>query len=121
MIERLAAIALGALLCTVASAQSIDDRINDMERRIEQLEKRLAQPAAPVRSANPATTRPDGWRQRDNWRALRRGMTESEVRSLLGEPSKVNAFGSLTVWEYPGEGRAQLGRDGKLEGWGEPR
>ncbi len=121
MIERLASLAFGALLCTAAAAQSIEDRVRDLERRVEQLENQRAQSISPATTSKPRTSQPDGWRQRENWRTLKRGMTGSDVRSILGEPSKVNAFGSFTVWDYPGGGRAQLDSQEKLEGWGEPR
>jgi hypothetical protein len=120
MIERLAGIAFSVLLCAVAAAQPLDDRVYDLERRVEQLEKHFAQPARPVSASKPAIGQPDGWRQKENWRSLKRGMTESDVRSILGEPNKVKAFGSFTVWEYPAGGRAQFGSNERLEGWGEP-
>ena len=94
MIERLAGIVFGTLICTVASAQSLEDRVRELERRVEQLEKQVAQPASPVSAPKPVSGQPDGWRERENWRSLRRGMTESEVRSILGEPQKVNSFPS---------------------------
>jgi outer membrane protein assembly factor BamE (lipoprotein component of BamABCDE complex) len=122
MIERLAGIALSILLCSAASAQSsLDDRVRDLERRVEQLEKHFTQPASPANVSKPTTIQRDGWRQRDNWRSLKRGMTPSDVRSFLGEPTSVNAFASFTIWQYPGGGRAQFGSDEKLDGWSEPR
>ena len=128
MIERLAGIVFGTLICAVASAQSLDDRVRELERRVEQLEKQVAQPTSPVSAPKPVSSQPDGWRQRENWRSLRRGMTESDVRSILGEPSKVDVNGPLIYWDYPGRGRAEFfgSRDGgsgegRLQGWSEPR
>ena len=120
MIERLAGIAFGTLIYAVASAQSLDDRVRALERRVEQLEKQVAQPTSPASARKPVSSQPDGWRQIDNWRSLRRGMTESDVRSILGEPQKVVASGSLTLWYYPGGGSADFD-DGRLRGWNEPR
>ena len=39
MIKSLTGIAIGTLLCTVASAQTIEDRVRELERRVQQLEK----------------------------------------------------------------------------------
>lgn len=122
MIERLAGIVFGTLICAVASAQSLDDRVRELERRVERLEKQVAQPTSPVSAPKSVSSQPDGWRQRENWRSLRRGMTESDVRSILGEPNKVDVNVAFTLWDYPGGGSAQFGsRDGRLQGWSEPR
>jgi len=124
MIERLLWVILGALACSVASAQSIDDRVRELERRVEQLEKQsgATSSAPPVGASRPASGQPDGWRQRENWRSLKRGMTQGDVRSVLGEPSKVESNVAFTLWEYPGGGSAQFGsRDERLQGWSEPR
>lgn len=121
MIARLACIFIGALACTLASAQSLDDRVRELERRVEQLERQSSQPNSPVVAPKPASGQPDGWRQRENWRSLRRGMTESEVRSILGEPQKVDSYSSFSTWAYPGNGQAGFDRNGRLERWSEPR
>lgn len=120
MIERLAGIVLGTLFCAVASAQSLDDRVRDLERRVEQLEKQGAHPASPASAPKPVSGQSDGWRQIENWRSLRRGMTESDVRSILGEPQRVDASSSLTLWAYPRGGSADF-LGGRLNGWREPR
>lgn len=121
MFKRMAAFFVGALICGVATAQSVDDRIRELERRVEQLEKQVAQPTSPAVSLKPISGQPDGWRQRESWRALKRGMTERDVRSILGEPQKVDSFSSFSFWSYPGGGRAQFGSGERLEGWNEPR
>jgi hypothetical protein len=122
MIRFVAGIVLGTLICAMASAQSLDDRVRELERRVEQLEKQVAQPTSPVSTPRPVSSQPEGWRQTVNWRSLRRGMTESDVRSILGEPNKIGVNLAFTRWDYPGGGRAEFGsRDGRLEGWSEPR
>ena len=135
MIERLAGIALGTLVCAVASAQSLDDRVRELERRVEQLEKQGAQPASPAIAPPPpasaptpaasAPTPPSGQpaasQQRENWRSLRLGMSESDVRSKLGAPSKINVTASYVRWEYPEQGSASFDFIGRLQVWSEPR
>lgn len=120
MIKRLSGIALGALVCVAASAQTLDDRVRELERRVGQLESQLAQPNAPA-VAKPTTTKSDGWRQRESWRALKRGMSDSDVRSLLGEPTSVNVYGPFSLWQYPEHGRVQFDSTDRVEGWSEPR
>ena len=113
MIERLAGIVFGTLICAVASAQSLDDRVRELERCVEQLEKQVAQPTSPVGAPKPLS--------RQNWRSLKREMTETDVRSILGEPDRVNVTASLLRWEYPEGGYALFDRDGRLRAWSEPR
>jgi hypothetical protein len=115
MIERLAGIVLGTLICAVASAQSLDDRVRELERRVEQLEKQGAKPASPASANQPVSS------QTEKWRSLRRGMTESDVRSVLGEPSKVDVGVSYVTWEYPERGNVRFDFNGRVQVWSEPR
>jgi len=119
MLNRLIAILLGTLTCTMAAAQSLDERVRDLERRVEQLEKVGKQPAGAA-GANRTTGRSDSSRQLENWRSLRLGMTEADVRTILGEPHKVEVIGFIT-WDYPGGGSVRFDRrNGKVQGWSEP-
>ena len=120
MSKRIAGIVFGALICGVAPAQSLEDRVRDLERRVEQLEKQVAQPASAATAPKPISGPPDGWRQRENWRALKRGMTERDVRSILGEPQKVDSFRSFSVWSYPRGGTTRFDSEERLDGWTEP-
>ena len=120
MFERLAGIVFGALICAIASAQSVDDRILELESRIEQLERRVeqierqvAQPAPPARAPKSTSSQ--------NWRSLRRGMTEDEVRSILGEPHRVDVAASYISWEYREGAEALFNSNGRLQAWHEPR
>lgn len=110
---------LGAFVCTAASAQSLDDWVRELKRRVEQLEKQLAKPALPTAS-KPTTSQSNGGQQRESWRTLKRGMAESDVRSILGEPNKVSALRDFTFWHYPDGGRVQFGSNERVEGWNEP-
>jgi hypothetical protein len=70
MIKRLAGIVLGTLICAAASAQSLDDRVRELERRVEQLEKGIGkQSTAPAGSRTAGQS--DGWTQVENWRSLK--------------------------------------------------
>lgn len=120
MIKHLSGIALATLMCASTSAQTLEDRVRELERRVGQLENQVAQPNAPA-IAKPIAKKSDGWRQRESWRALKRGMSDGDVRSLLGEPTSVDVIGPYSVWRYPDFGQVQFGRTDQVEGWSEPR
>lgn len=120
MIKHLSGIALATLMCASTSAQTLEDRVRELERRVGQLENQVAQPNAPA-IAKPIATKSDGWRQRESWRALKRGMSDGDVRSLLGEATSVNVYGPFSLWLYPEGGRVQFDSKDQVEGWIEPR
>jgi outer membrane protein assembly factor BamE (lipoprotein component of BamABCDE complex) len=61
----------------------------------------------------------EGWKSLANWRSLKNGMSYDEVRSILGEPSKVDG-GSIAYWYYSNRGRVIIISD-KVIQWEEPR
>jgi hypothetical protein len=77
-----------------ASADSLHHRIDLLERRTIDLEARVRELEALFR-AEPARRPPVAastkWRDVQNWRQLRMGMTMDQVRALLGEPERVDA------------------------------
>lgn len=109
---RLLAILLSALVSSTAAAQSLDDRVRELERRVEQLEKQGS-----TRSAAVEPSRTPG---RSGWRSLQRGMTQADVRSIVGEPDSVDVFPSFSFWSYRNGGKIQFGRESRVEGWSEP-
>lgn len=52
-------------------------------------------------------------------RLLKLDMSESQVKSTLGEPSKVEMQAPMCHWKYPG-GATVTFTNGKLTGWNEP-
>jgi hypothetical protein len=116
---------VGALISNTASAQSLEERVRELERRVEQLEKQQSERQQPATRA-PRTATPgaaDRWRYIANWRSLWRGMTEDDVRSVLGEPQKIDAGPVITIWhyDYPRGGSVRLSSsDHRVEGWREP-
>jgi hypothetical protein len=88
-----------------------------LEHRIRSLEASTEAGPAPARLA-PASAK---WRVRANWRALRQGMTMTQVRALLGEPDRVNAPAMiLWSWGQPPNDAGVYFVDEKLAGWSEP-
>jgi outer membrane protein assembly factor BamE (lipoprotein component of BamABCDE complex) len=65
----------------------------------------------------------EGWRDRENWRRLKPGLSEVQVRYLLGEPARVAVIDFATYWYYPGPrpGWVKLDREGHdVVSWAEP-
>lgn len=104
-------------------AQGQEDRIRQLERRVESIEKRMNFQTAPSVEGQQSSPGADRWRNRANWRTLTRDMTESEVRSVIGEPHKVdvNQFSITWYWNYPRGPRVQFRtNDRRLDEWSEP-
>ena len=90
--------------------QALEERVRAQDGRIAALETQLRE-----RSAQPGVPQ-----ERLAWRKLRTGMSEGDVEGILGSPSKVDAYGAFTVWQY-GRGQVQFdGASGKVTGWHEP-
>jgi hypothetical protein len=99
-------------------AALLRQKIDELEIRIEQLEEQLRE----CKDFNEKVAAGKfGWQNRKNWRSLRIGMPEQEVKAILGEPSKI-IRGVKTLWYYPSiyEGFVSFDQDGNLAGWNEP-
>ena len=119
---------LALLLCSLAlqvNAQSgaTDERIRLLEAQIVQLNGRVSALEGMLNQAK-ANQQPivtgEGWKSLANWRKLKRGMSEDDVRALLGEPERIDG-GSLTDWLYPRRGRVTFWRGAGVDNWTEPR
>jgi hypothetical protein len=55
---------------------------------------------------------------RENWRKLKRGMTEEHVRNILGEPDRTTG-GTSTHWYYQKSGKVEFFAN-KVTSWQEP-
>jgi len=119
---------LALLLCSLAlqvNAQSsaTDERIRLLEAQILQLNGRVSALEGMLNQAK-ANQQPivtgEGWKSRANWRKLRKGMSEDDVRALLGEPERIDG-GSFTDWLYPRRGRVTFWRGAGVDNWTEPR
>lgn len=116
---------LQALLGTsqLSHAQEIEvnrlqSRITQLESKIEELEELLKE----CREARKAAQLDQfGWQNKKNWRRLSKGMQEGQVKSMLGEPSKV-IQGVKTLWYYPNIycGYVTFDEKGRVIGWNEP-
>lgn len=69
-----------------------------------------------------ASAAPAKWRNRVLWRQLNKSMSQSEVETLLGPPTKIENVSVLTFWHYgyPLGGRVTFNTNGTIYGWEEP-
>ena len=93
----------------------LENEIKDLKARISSLEKDGQNKSATAKH----TASGDGWKNLANWRTLKRGLSYQEIRSLLGEPIRVDG-GSFTRWLYQNRGYVEFYED-KVYSWQEPR
>jgi len=97
------------------------ERLSQLEKEVQELKQRITrlESSQAEKSVLPKSIESDeGWKNLANWRLLKRGMTDDEVRSALGEPKKIDG-GLFTQWYYPNNGRVVFTRE-KVYGWNEP-
>ncbi len=111
------------LVTTSFNAQANDsERISQLEKEVQEIKQRLSLLESPSASSNPRQIQSppgEGWKLLSNWRKLNTGMSHEEVRSLLGEPQRING-GELAIWQYSNRGEVIFMRT-KVYEWREPR
>ena len=104
-----------------ASVDSLLRRIALLERTTTELERRVRELEALIRSepsrALPVPASPK-WRDLQNWRRLRLQMTMDQVRALLGEPERVDVI-VFTFWKWD-NAEVHFDTEDRLAGWSEP-
>jgi hypothetical protein len=122
MVKRIIVIGLLSLVVAFNSYAQDSDRIDQLEKEIQELKLRvlkleslisnpsLAQEAAPLG---------EGWNSVANWRKLSTDMDYSDVRKILGEPQRIDG-GNLARWVYQNGGEVFFFL-GKVDRWEEPR
>lgn len=116
--------ALSVLLFTsngqVFAQSSAESRMDKLEETVRILERRVATLEDQLRQRNAAPSiSPD----KVNWRRLQKGLSEAEVERLLGSPTKVDAFGTFTIWHYGDSDSGRVHFDAKsrtVTEWHEP-
>ena len=96
-----------ALVHSCAALAQSDDtaalrrEVQALKARISEIERRLGEPAsapsvqpAPAPAAVPASGYPTAWLR------VAQGMTQAEIRNLLGEPTKAFDLDGSRVWYY---------------------
>jgi|SRR5690625_942453 len=108
-----------------SNIEELEHRVAQLEQMVSQLQQRIAELETKVQgrqdSGLPVVAK-GNWREKSNWRRLRKGMTMEQVVELLGEPEKVDAGSIITFWYwgYPSGGRVQFDSANRLNGWSEP-
>jgi hypothetical protein len=107
--------------------QKLDQKIAELEKKIAQLEQRVAKLEDMIlqlqkNPAKPVAPSPNKWKDKANWRLLKKGMNKSEVEQILGAPPKVVAnvhYGD--IWYYPDAkgGNASFNIENILTSWSE--
>ena len=93
----LAAVAIaqsGAVFAQSDDPAALRREVEELKARVSAIEKRLGDPVAA-----PASD-PSGWSKVD------RGMTQAEIKGLLGEPNKAFELDGSRVWYYSYRGGA---------------
>ena len=102
---------------------TIESNITRLEQKVDELQKMINQLLSHTpQAAN--IMRKGNWKNISNWRTgLQKGMTKIQVRELMGEPEKIEAYTMLGEdWLYglQGSGEIHFSPKGILESWKEP-
>ena len=95
--------------------QRLRTRVDEQQRRILRLEEELNRRAGPGIPALPkpgrdpggegdatAATKPLPWHTPKSWARVAKGMTEAEVKEILGTPTSAEAVGTFKTMFYRG-------------------
>lgn len=118
---------VSAWLAMPLRGQALDRRVQELEKQVAQLEQRILKLEALIAELQKAPNKPAlsavaGWKDKANWRRLKKGMTKSEVERILGVALKVvpnSHYGD--IWYYPDlqGGNASFDTEGTLTSWDE--
>ena len=129
MVPRLAVAVILSFVATFSSYAHDSDRIEQLERDIQETKQRLSILESKLRNktdGNELVTADekeleisgDGWKTVANWRKLSYGMSELSVKKILGDPHKIDGAKNA-VWYYDNGGVVRI-VDGNVERWTEP-
>ncbi len=116
-----------AIISIPVFSQSLDQKVKELEKKIAQLEQRIVKLEETIvqlqkSQVKPAAVSANKWKDKANWRLLRKGMNKGEAGQILGTPPKVVAnsiYGD--IWYFPDlqGGFASFDKDGLLTTWNE--
>ena len=89
--------ALQANVLAASEVESDAEKINRLERIVENLQERVGRLEKLPKLATVKEEKIDpksGWKYRDSWLKLKVGMTNSQVESILGHPVRIDNMGS---------------------------
>ena len=100
--------------------KKVDKRISDLESyligRLKKLEKSTTTTNSKKTYNNVSSS--EKYKYKSNWRQINLGMSQSQVRSILGEPERV-AGGAFIKWTYK-SGWVEFYRSSGVSDWKEP-
>lgn len=144
MVPRLAIAVILSLVATFNSYAHDSDRIEQLEREIQETMQRLSILESKLRNENDekelviadeeevviadeevvieyeeeAVIADDGWKYVANWRKLSSGMGTLSAKNILGDPHKVDGAKNA-IWYYDNGGVVWT-VDGNIDRWSEP-
>ena len=106
-------------LISFGLSQSIVSKIQELEKRVEKLEKDLLEKTDEILKLKKTNNLKSLWRSLDN------SLNKKEVKSILGEPDNIHRMEYTTIWYYKygnyNEGKVKFrSSDGLLREWIEP-
>ena len=106
-------------LISFGFSQSIVSKIQDLEKRVERLEKDLLEKTDEISKLKKTNN------VKSLWRSLNNSLTKEEVKSILGEPDNIHRLEYSTTWYYKygnyNEGKVKFrNSDNVLREWIEP-
>ena len=122
MVTRLSCAAILSLVATFSAYAHDSNRIDQLEREIEENNQRLSILESMLRDNSDEkelVATDDGWESLANWRKLSTGMSPSTVQKILGDAHRVNG-GILATWYYNNGGVVSFFQD-EVTRWKEPR
>ena len=114
--------ALSLILLLGQGSYAQEEDISKLRQKIDALEAKVLQLENFLGECRELDTAAEyRWESKKNWRRLEVGMAETQVKSILGQPTKV-IRGIQDFWYYPNiyGGYVSFDKDGKLAGWNEP-
>ena len=121
MVPRLAIAVILSLLATFSSYAHDSDRIEQLEREVQETKQRLSILESKLRNRNDEeelVIADDGWKSVANWRKLSFGMSALNVKNILGDPHEI-VGAKNAVWYYDNGGVVRI-VDGNVDRWSEP-
>ena len=121
MVPKLAIVLFLSLVVTLSSYAHDSDRIEQLEREVQETKQRLSILESKLQHTNDEeelAISDDGWKSVANWRKLTFGMSALSVKNLLGDPHKIDGAKNA-VWYYDNGGVVRI-IDGNVDRWSEP-
>ena len=121
-----------------AESPTLEQRVESLEREVQELKAKLNQPAAlpapaasrksapaempsPIASQPPASIGPPAYLEKANWKKLRYGMLQPQVQAVLGDPVKIEGTRYNQKWLYPDDSAwVQFDSEKEVNGWQAP-